>query len=153
MNLPLNQSVELTSEERMLALFSHLSIFVGGIVLPIIFWALNKDKSRFVRFHSLQAIFFQVAYIVLLVAVVVVMVVIGVGLGIISAGTFASGKNGSIFLFVAIFAFYAIFFLVMFAFIAYAIYIGVKSYKGELRRYPVIGNIIYGKVYGKLNTE
>lgn len=153
MNLPLYQSVEPTSEEKMFALFSHLSIFLGGIVLPIIFWAINKDKSRFVKFHSLQAIFFQVAYIVLIIAVAGILVVIGIGLGIISAGTFASGKNGSIFLFIAIFAFYAILFLTIFVFMGFGIYVGVKSYKGELRRYPIIGKIIYGKVYGDLNTQ
>jgi uncharacterized protein len=153
LNLPLFQSVEPTSEEKMLALFSHLSIFMGGIVLPIIFWAINKDKSRFVRFHSLQAIFFHVSYLVLIIAVVIIMLIISIGLGIISAGTFAAGKNGSIFIFIAMMAFYAILFLTLFAFIGYGIYVGVKSYKGELRRYPIIGKIIYDKVYGDMNTQ
>ncbi len=153
MNLPLYQSVEPTSEEKMLALFSHLSIFMGGIVLPIIFWAINKEKSRFVRFHSLQAIFFHISYLVLIIAVVIVMVIISAGLGIMSAGTFAAGKNGSIFIFIAVMAFYAIFFLVLFGFIGLGIYVGVKSYKGELRRYPIIGKIVYEKVYGEMNVN
>ena len=49
---------ELSNEERLLALFSHLSIFFGSIVVPLIFWAIHKDKSRFVRFHSLNIQFF-----------------------------------------------------------------------------------------------
>jgi uncharacterized Tic20 family protein len=153
LNYPLYQSVEPTGEEKMIALFSHLSIFMGGIVLPIIFWAINKEKSRFVRFHSLQAIFFHISYIVLVVAVVILLVIISMGLGIISAGTFAAGKNGSIFIFIAVMAFYAVFFLVLFFFIGYGIYIGVKSYKGELKRYPIIGKIVYDKVYGEMKTQ
>jgi uncharacterized Tic20 family protein len=153
MNSPVYQATEPTSDEKLLALFSHLSIFMGGIVLPLIFWAVNKDKSRFVRFHSLQAVFFHIAYIVLIVAVVIIMVIIGIGMGIVSAGTFASGKNGSVFIFIALFAFYAVFFLTLFVFIGYGIYVGVKSYKGELAQYPIIGRIIYNKVYGDLPKD
>jgi uncharacterized Tic20 family protein len=150
MNSSEYQTAMPTNDEKMLALFSHLSIFIGGIILPIIFWAINKDKSRFVRFHSLQAVFFHIAYIALIIAVVIIMVIIGIGMGIISAGTFAAGKNGGVFIFIAVFAFYAVFFLTLFVFIGYGIYVGIKSYKGELAKYPVIGKIIYEKVYGDL---
>lgn len=43
--------------------------------------------------------------------------------------------------------FYAAIFIIMFGFIGYAIYMGVKAHKGELIKYPIIGNIIYKKVY------
>ena len=145
----LNQTTEPSSEEKILALFSHLSIFMGGIILPIIFWAINRDKSRFVRYHAMQAVFFHIAFIVLIIALIIIMVVFSIGMGIISDGTFAAGKNGSAFIFVALFAFYALFFLAMFLFIGYGIYVGVKSYKGELTRYPVIGRYVYEKVYGE----
>ncbi len=153
MNLPLYQSVEPENDEKILALFSHLSIFLGGIVLPIIFWAINKDKSRFVRFHALQAIFFNVAYVVILIAVIIIMAAIGIGLGVISAGTFAAGKDGSLFLIIGLITFYAFIFISIFVFMGYGIYVGVKSYKGELRRYPVIGKIIYEKVYGDMTVK
>lgn len=153
MSLPLFQSVEPESDEKLLALFSHLSIFFGGIVLPIIFWAINKDKSRFVRFHALQAIFFHIAYLAIVIAVVIIMVLVGIGLGVLSAGTFAAGKDGSLFLLFALIIFYGFIFLSMFVFFGYGIYVGVKSYKGELRRYPVIGKIIYEKVYGDMTVK
>jgi uncharacterized Tic20 family protein len=153
MKLPLYQSVEPAGDEKILALFSHLSIFLGGIVLPIIFWAINKDKSRFVRFHSLQAIFFQIAYVVILVAVIIIMVAVGIGLGVLSAGTFAAGKDGSLFLIIAMIIFYGFIFLSIFVFMGYGIYVGVKSYKGELSRYPIIGKIIYDKVYGTMDIK
>ncbi len=153
MKLPLYQSVEPAGDEKILALFSHLSIFLGGIVLPIIFWAINKDKSRFVRFHALQAIFFHIAYVVILVAVIIIMVAVGIGLGVLSAGTFAAGGDGSLFLIIAMIIFYGFIFLSIFVFMGYGIYVGVKSYKGELSRYPVIGKIIYDKVYGTMDVK
>jgi len=153
MNLPLYQSVEPDSDEKILALFSHLSIFLGGIVLPIIFWAINKDKSRFVRFHALQAIFFHIAYVAIIIAVVIIMAIIGIGLGILSAGTFAAGKDGSLIFVFAMIIFYGLIFISIFIFIGYGIYVGVKSYKGELKRYPVIGKIIYEKVYGDMTVK
>ncbi len=153
MNLPLYQSVEPENDEKILALFSHLSIFLGGIVLPIIFWAINKDKSRFVRFHALQAIFFHIAYVAIIIAVVIIMAFIGIGLGVLSAGTFAAGKDGSLFIVFAMIIFYGLIFVSIFIFIGYGIYVGVKSYKGELRRYPFIGKIIYEKVYGDMTVK
>jgi len=153
MSLPLHQSVEPESDEKILALFSHLSIFLGGIVLPIIFWAVNKDKSRFVRFHALQAIFFHIAYIAIVVAVVIIMALVGIGLGVLSAGTFAAGKDGSFIFIIAMVLCYGLIFISIFIFIGYGIFVGVKSYKGELRRYPIIGKIIYEKVYGDMTVK
>ena len=72
MSETLHQTPEPSNEEKLLALFSHLSIFMGGIVLPIIFWAINRDKSRFVRYHAMQAVFFHIAFIVLTIALVII---------------------------------------------------------------------------------
>ena len=67
---------EPTSDERLLALLSHLSVFMGGIILPLIIWATQKDKSKFVRFHSLQAIFYQLALAGIIILFVIVLVII-----------------------------------------------------------------------------
>jgi uncharacterized Tic20 family protein len=145
------ETVQSTSEERLLGLFSHLSIFLGGIVLPIIFWALNKEKSKFVTYHSLQAIFFHMAYIAIIIMLVFILVGGGIGIGLLTAGAKVLDNNSTmpaIFV-VLIVIFYFLLFVVMFGFIIYGIYMGVKAYQGELRRYPVIGNIVYRKVYGE----
>ncbi|MBN1299253.1 MAG: DUF4870 domain-containing protein [Actinobacteria bacterium] len=51
-----------------MALLSHLSIFIPniGLLAPIIIWVTNKEKSDFVRFHALQAIFFQLIFFILM---------------------------------------------------------------------------------------
>lgn len=141
---------EIRSDERMLSLFAHLSLFLGGILLPIIFWATNKDKSKFVTFHSLQALWFHLAYLAFIIILVVVMafamVIFGLGLGALSGAGGGNGMPG--FLIVIMVAFYGVLFLGIFAAIAYSIYMGVKSYQGNLVKYPVIGNMVYKKVYG-----
>jgi uncharacterized Tic20 family protein len=141
---------ELKNDEKMLALFSHLSLFVGGIILPIIFWATNKDKSKFVTFHSLQAIWFHVGYIFAIVFGVMFMVIGGFGMATLFGMSSVHTKSNSmpaIFV-VLMVAFYGLLFLLIFAGIGYSIYMGIKAYHGECKKYPIVGNIIYKKVYG-----
>lgn len=142
-----------TSEEKMLGLLAHLSIFFGGIILPIILWATQKDKSKFVRFHSLQAIFFHIAYVGLIVIfvmlVAVIMVISGVGLGMFNEGNMNSSSGLPVVMIIMMVAMYGGIFLIVFGGIGYAIYVAIKTYKGALIRIPVIGNIIYKKVYGQ----
>src|ERR1051325_11810049 len=87
-------SGELKSDEKLIALFCHLSLFLGGIVLPIIFWAINREKSKFVTFHSLQAIFFHLTYIVLIIFFTVFFVFGGMGFGLFFSGVSKHAGNG-----------------------------------------------------------
>ncbi len=139
-----------TGDEKMLALFAHLSLFFGGIILPIIFWAINKDKSKFVTFHSLQAVWFHVAYIFVFVFIIFFAVIGGFGMAALGGVSSSHMKGSSMppIVIILMIAFYGLIFLVACAGIAYAIYMGVKAYHGEFKKYPVIGNIIYKKVYG-----
>jgi uncharacterized membrane protein len=43
---------------------------------------------------------------------------------------------------------YGSIFVFIFGFMGYSVYMGIKAYQGELVKYPVIGKIIYRKVYG-----
>ena len=139
----------LTSDEKTLALFCHLSLFLGGIVLPIIFWATNKDKSKFVTFHALQSVWFHVAYIFGIVFVAMFAVIGGFGMAAVFGGMSTKGYTNASPLFAIIMILvYGLIFLIVFAGIGYAIYMGVKAHHGELKKYPIIGNIIYKKVYG-----
>jgi uncharacterized Tic20 family protein len=143
----------LQGDEKMLALFSHLSLFLGGIILPIIFWVTNRDKSKFVTFHALQALWFHIAYIaVILVFVfgfVIVAVVGGVGMGAFAQTS--GGKGAPVIFIILMIAFYALLFAIIFGAIGYSVYMGIKSYKGELVKYPIIGKKVYAKVYGQSN--
>lgn len=149
MNENLNTSLqEPTSDEKLLSLLSHLSLFLGGIVLPIIIWATQKDKSKFVRFHSLQSIFFHISIAVLIIVIVLFFLMImiaGFGLHNLKHMNSFDTMPG---IFVALMIiFYGGLFLFIFGSFAYSIYLAVKSYRGELIRIPFIGNFIYQRVY------
>jgi uncharacterized Tic20 family protein len=143
-----------TSEEKLFALLSHLSIFIGGILLPIIFWATQRDKSKFVAFNALQAIFYQLSYITLTMIILMVFlfayVFFGVGVGIFFIGESSDfAPLISILIMIGVMICYAAIFVIILGFMGYAIFMGIKSYQGELRKYPIIGNIIYKRVYNK----
>lgn len=61
-----------TQEERTLSVLSHLSIFLNlftvvlGPVAAFIVWLVYKDRSSMVAFNALQAMWYQVAWIVIL---------------------------------------------------------------------------------------
>lgn len=145
------QQENLTSEERLMAMLSHLSLLFGGIILPIILWATQKDKSRFIRYHALQSIFFQIAYVVLLVLLIVAFalfaIFFGLGLGILTANTTSDPGAFPILIILFVVLFYAAIFIFAFGLMGYSIYLAVKSYQGSYIKIPIIGNIIYKKVY------
>ena len=145
-----NSASMLSGDEKLLSLFSHLSLFLGGIVLPLIFWVTNRDKSKFVTFHSLQALWFHVAYVAIIVVFVFVMVfallIGGLGLGAMTGAT--GSQEMPVFFIIIMIAFYGLLFLIIFGAIGYSVYMGIKSYQGQLVKYPVIGNMVYKRVYG-----
>lgn len=142
----------LTSEEKLMAMLSHLSIVFGGIVLPIIFWATQKEKSKYITFHALQAIFFQLTYIVIVVFVVCILVFVsiflGLGLGVMTAGTTSDSPGFAAIFIVFIIAAYALILLSVAAAIGYGVYLAIRSYNGAYVKVPIIGKIVYKKVYG-----
>ena len=143
-------SQSLTSEEKTFALFSHLSVVIGGIILPIIFWALQKDKSKFVRFHALQSIFYHIA-VGVIIAILVILLAIGILFTVLITGVSISHDNnptGPIAFGFFMLLFYIGLFVILIANVGYGIYLAVKAYEGNLVKIPVIGNIIYKKVYG-----
>ncbi len=150
------QNEETTSDERLMAMLSHLSILFGGIILPIILWATQKDKSRFVRYHALQAIFFHIAYVAILVIVIVALVLVfmifGIGLGAMTSKGSHHSDGGAFpaIMVILMILFYGGIFISVFGAMAYEIYLAVKSYQGSYIKIPIIGKIIYKKVYGEL---
>src|SRR5215204_1256490 len=59
-------------DERTWSVIAHLSVLLALVGLmpfgALLVWLLYKDRSRKVRFHALQALWYQIAWIVILVA-------------------------------------------------------------------------------------
>lgn len=58
-------------DEKTWSIIAHLSVLVGLIGLmplgALVVWLLYKDKSRRVGFHALQALWYQLAWLVILI--------------------------------------------------------------------------------------
>lgn len=136
----------LTSEDKAMSLLAHLSIFLPnmGILAPVIIWLIQKEKSKFLRFNCLQAIFFQLLFIALtMFSVIAGTVVMFISLPGITANPDA--EPGTLFFISMALMFLFIPFWIIFT--VYAIIAGVKSFHGQKIRYAIIGRIIEKRVY------
>jgi uncharacterized protein len=54
-----------SQDERVMAALAHVSALLPlmGVVAPIVVWATQKDKSRFVAFQALQAVVYQLSMV------------------------------------------------------------------------------------------
>ncbi len=141
------QQGSVTPNEKLLAMFAHLSMFFGSLWVPLIFWAINKDKSKFVSFHSLQALFFHIAYTVVLVVLVVFVAIVGMAAGLIKPGQNSPPDVGALQI-IVILVLGVIVIGFVFGSVAIAIINAISAYKGGMKKYPIIGNIVYKKIYG-----
>jgi uncharacterized protein len=141
---PIDPNV-IKSDEKLIALFSHLSLFFGGILLPIIFWAIYKDKSKFCAFHALQALWFHIVFVFGIIIISFFVLFGGIGMGMLTSGV--NSTTMPVITIIAIIAFYVLLFLFIFGGIGYSIYMGIKAHEGRLNRYPVVGKIIYNHIF------
>src|SRR4028119_797869 len=58
-----SSSLQPSSNERLMALLSHLSILLPqlGWAVPLILWLVNKDTAPFAAYQAKQSFFFQLA--------------------------------------------------------------------------------------------
>lgn len=139
-------SEKIKSDEKLMSLLSHLSIIIPniGVIAPIIIWVTQKDKSKFVRFHAVQAIFFQLLFFVLLMASIFIgLILMLISLPIITRNPDAAPGA----LFWVSMGVMNLYFPLWIIFAIYAVVAGVKSFKGRIFRYLIIGRIIEKKVY------
>ena len=116
---PLGASAAVSPDDRMWAMFAHLAgllgyaLVFGHIAGPLVIYLVYKEKSKFVAFHALQSLFFQIAMSVLGIAMFI--------LGFVICITW--------FVNIAL----ALFTLI------YVILAAVKTYQGEMFEYVVVG--------------
>ncbi|MCS7463276.1 DUF4870 domain-containing protein [Paenibacillus doosanensis] len=53
-----------SSEERNLALLSHVLCIILGVIAPLIVWLLKKDESAYVERHAKESLNFQISLII-----------------------------------------------------------------------------------------
>ncbi len=112
----------LSDEERLWAMLAHLLallgyvVWVGAYVAPLVVYLVYKDKSRFVAFHALQSLFFQLALLV--VGAICVLLALTIVLACIAVPAIALISIGAL---------------------AYIIVAAIRAYNGELFEYWLVG--------------
>jgi uncharacterized Tic20 family protein len=124
-----------SQDERTLAMLAELLQLFTWIIGPLVIYLVKRD-SRFVRFHAMQAILWQLlvmfGYIVFFVVLVI--------------GVFATGPKGggataapAPFTLVVLFCVYGLMGLLWLATMIVSIYFAVKAQGGNWSSYPLIG--------------
>jgi hypothetical protein len=103
----------LISEDRTMAMLAHLLCIASGFIGPLIIYFVKKDESRFVAFHALQAVYFQI--------MVIVAMVISIALSFVFIGfcTMALAGIGAL---------------------VYEIILAVKANEGKWEKYWLVGD-------------
>lgn len=65
-----------TSDEKNIALLSHIGTFFGGFIVPLIVWLIKKEESDFVTRHAKESLNFQISLIIYFVGSAVLMVIL-----------------------------------------------------------------------------
>jgi uncharacterized Tic20 family protein len=84
------QGDSLSADEKLWGMLAHLLTLLGYVVVvgeyiaPLVIYLVYKDRSQFVAFHALQALFFQLLALAVVIALVLFSIVT-LGCGILLA--------------------------------------------------------------------
>lgn len=121
-----------------MAILAHVLQVVGWWIAPLII-SLVKRESRFVSFHALQALFLQIAYM-LLFGIFMVAWFAGIFLVIGNAST-TKGSAPPTGLFILMPLIWLAFMGLWAAMLVIAIVFGLKAGRGEWAEYPLLGGL------------
>ena len=88
------QGDSLSADEKLWGMLAHLLtllgyvVVVGEYIVPLVIYLVYKDRSRFVAFHALQSLFFQLLALAVAIALVLFSI-ITLGLGLLLAAPLA----------------------------------------------------------------
>jgi uncharacterized protein len=127
-----------TQDEKTMAMLAHvLQIFTWWIGPLVIF--IVKQDSKFVRFHALQALLWQVALIVLWMMGMAVWLAVIFSTVFSSIGKAAPHQAPPVAMFVGIGLIWLLFMAMYLSNILFGILFGIKAGRGEWTSYPLIG--------------
>jgi uncharacterized Tic20 family protein len=121
-------------------MLAHLLQFFAGFIPPLVIY-LVKRNSRFVAFHAMQALLWQVAYILIMMLGMVAM--FATVFGTLLHHPHANGANNPppVGFFVGFGAFWMIFMLGWIGNLVLAIVYSIKAYGGQWSAYPIFGRL------------
>lgn len=125
------------ADERQWAMFAHLSILLNlvtgflGVVAPLVIYMIYKERSRYVAYHSLQSLIFQLVW--------------WVGGGFLIGAVWAiTGILSAVLIGLLCIPVALVFSLIPLAALGYGIYGGVQVSQGRDFKYWLVGDWVRG---------
>jgi uncharacterized Tic20 family protein len=135
--MDLDISASTTPDERTFAMLAHLLQLFGGFIAPLVIYIVKRE-SRFVAFHAIQALVWQVAYFVIaMMGMAMWFMLIFDTVALHSNSGPSKGPPVAIFLFFPlIWLFFAGGWIVT---LILSVVYGIKANQGQWAMYPIIG--------------
>jgi uncharacterized membrane protein len=131
---------EPTSDEKTMATLAQVLQIVGSWIAPLIIYLVRRE-SKFVSFHAMQALLWQIVVIIIWSGMMIVW------FGAIFTMIFAHGGHGAepkappVWMFLGIGAVWLAIISVSLCNLFLGIFYGIKAGHGEWAGYPVIGKL------------
>ncbi|MEP7231773.1 MAG: DUF4870 domain-containing protein [Ginsengibacter sp.] len=62
------------SDEKTMAILSHILTLVAPIIAPLIIYLIKKDESEFVKIHARESLNFQITMFIIVIALVITLI-------------------------------------------------------------------------------
>ena len=132
-------SMQQNTGNSALGLDGNVAALLGYIIWVIALISVIMEKeNRFVRFHAIQALLYNAAFIVLYIALAIVQIVITVIFGVAAAA--AGDAGGAIGLVLSLISL-LIWMVVPLIMLIGIILAAIKAYQGQMYKLPIIGNM------------
>jgi uncharacterized membrane protein len=134
-----------TQDERSMAFLAHLLQVFLGFIAPLIIFCIKQD-SRFVKFHALQSLIWQLSYMVLFFTGFFLFF-FSMAASIFHSASAGHSPNGPLPAFLVYFPLFWLFgMLAWVANVVLGVMYGIKASRGEWAGYPIIGKWCLAKL-------
>lgn len=73
-----------TSDEKTMAILSHILCLVAGFIAPLVIYLVKKDESAYVRQHAAESLNFQITVFLAWIAIWIVTAILGLIISVFS---------------------------------------------------------------------
>ncbi|HRH47807.1 MAG TPA: DUF4870 domain-containing protein [Panacibacter sp.] len=63
-----------TSDEKTMAILSHVLTFVAGFLAPLIIYLIKKDESKFISAHAKESLNFQITIFIVIIGLCITII-------------------------------------------------------------------------------